>query len=375
MAVTELCIPRETVSDESVVLAQWYVDCGQEVQADAVVASVEASKAVFDIEAGTSGYIFYLHEPGDEIKVGDTLAVIADTADFDYVSYFETQRTTQQSGTSLKKTELEDVRFSRGARRLIEEHGLDVGLFAGKGLVTEEDVAQALQDNQAPSDAGAVLPTRGDRVIIVGGGGHAKMCIDVIRQQQVLQIAGILDDGIEEGEEILGVAVLGPLTRLEELREQGIAFAINGIGAVTNHPFRSEVFERIKNAGFALPNIVHPNATVEPSAMLGEGNQIMAGAIVGSAVEIGDNCIINSGSVVSHDSVLGSNVHVAPGALLAGGVTVGDDTLIGMGATVFLGVNIGARVVVVNGQHVFNDVKSNRVVGGEPRERRALDAT
>jgi len=215
------------------------------------------------------------------------------------------------------------------------------------------------------SEGTAVDPTGGNtpgaKVVIVGGGGHAKMCIDVVRQQQVLQVVGILDDGIDEGVQVLGVPVLGPLDRLEQLRADGIGLAVNGIGAVTRHPFRSEVYARIKAAGYALPNIAHPHAAIEPSVVLGEGNQIMAGAVVGSAARIGDNCIVNSNAVVSHDSVLADNVHVAPGALLAGGVHVGSNTLIGMGVTVFMGVHIGENVVVVNGQHVFCSIPSGTV--------------
>lgn len=219
-----------------------------------------------------------------------------------------------------------------------------------------------MPSQQHPAAPRAQGTTAGDSVIIVGGGGHARMCIDLIRQQQVFQIAGIVDDGMDEGAEVLGVPVIGPLDLLEVMRAEGIALAVNGIGAATNHPFRAEVFDRIKAAGFALPNLVHPKAAVEPSAVLGEGNQIMAGAVVGSCVSIGDNCIVNSGAVISHDSVLADNVHIAPGAILAGGVTVCEDTLVGMGVTVFLGVTIGSRVVIMNGQDVFSDVCAGTLV-------------
>ncbi|MFO8080715.1 MAG: NeuD/PglB/VioB family sugar acetyltransferase [Armatimonadota bacterium] len=367
MGVTEVRVPRETVSDEQVVLACWYVDVGEQVEERTAVASVEASKAVFDIEAGVDGFIFYVREAGDEIGVGDVLAVVANTPDFDYAEHFAQSAETAEDGQQDESHGADGVRFSRGARRLIDEHGLDVALFAGRGLVTEDDVTALLAEQQPAAGICARPDTRGDSVIIIGGGGHAKMCIDVIRQQHVFEIAGVLDDGIEEGEEVLGVPVIGPLDRMEQLRESGVAFAVNGIGAASNHPFRSEVFERIKSAGFAVPSIIHPDATVEPSAVLGEGNQIMAGAIVGSAVTVGDNCIVNSGSVVSHDSVLADNVHIAPGAILAGGVRVGSDTLVGMGVTIYLGVELGERVVVVNGQHVFENVRSDRLIGGQRR--------
>jgi len=46
-------------------------------------------------------------------------------------------------------------------------------------------------------------------LILLGGGGHCKSCIDVIEQQGVYNIIGILDDKEKAGSNILGYEIIG----------------------------------------------------------------------------------------------------------------------------------------------------------------------
>lgn len=200
------------------------------------------------------------------------------------------------------------------------------------------------------------------KIIILGAGGHARVCIETLRHMATFEIAGLATNDREIGDEVLGVPVLARDTEFPELFSRGFRFAVNGIGSVEQHIRRWQFFLGLKNAGFFLPNLVHPRATVEPSASLGEGNQILAGANVGSGVRIASNCIVNSGAAVLHDSVLCDNVHVAPGAMLAGGVVVGHDTLIGMGVKVLMGVRIGSGATICSGCIVKRNVADGEIV-------------
>jgi sugar O-acyltransferase (sialic acid O-acetyltransferase NeuD family) len=233
-------------------------------------------------------------------------------------------------------------------------------------MIKREDV-QALIERKGvahqsvPSDLVMVHGGRA-RLVIYGGGGHAKMCIDLIRAEQTFEIEGIVDPGLPVGAEVLGVRVLGGENVFPGLIRAGVRSAVLAVGAVTRHAMRSELYKMLVSNGFELPNIVHPRAVVEPSALMGRGNQIMAQAYIGSAVRLGDNCIINASSVVSHDCKLSDNVHLAPGCVLAGGVKVGSDSLIGMNASVYLKVTIGSRVVVANQVSVLADVSDGSFI-------------
>ncbi len=203
--------------------------------------------------------------------------------------------------------------------------------------------------------------TEGD-ILIYGGGGHSKTCIELIRQLKKYSIRGIIDDNLPIGTIIFEEQVIGNRLNLDQFSDYGLSKIILGIGAVFNRDLRFRLFTTLKGKKFEIPTIIHPSAMVELSAKYGEGNQIMQGAIIGSDVQIGDNCIINSGCIISHDAIIGNHVHIAPGAIIAGGVTIGDHTIVGMGVTIFLGLNIGKNATIHNGVHVINNVADNEVL-------------
>ena len=183
------------------------------------------------------------------------------------------------------------------------------------------------------------------------------MCIDVLKQTQTHSILGIVDDNIKVNETVFDIPVIGNINSLEGLVKKGLKNVVLGVGGILTKGLRKKLFLHLKECGLKVCTIIHPRASVEPSAMLGEGTQIMQGAIVGSNVQIGANCIINSGSIISHDVVIGNNVHIAPGAIIAGGATIKDDTIVGMGCTIFLGLTIGKNVIIQNGINVFKNIE------------------
>ncbi len=115
-----------------------------------------------------------------------------------------------------------------------------------------------------------------------------------------------------------------------------------------------------------VPSIYHPTASVSPTAAVGVGSFIAAGAIVGTNVKLGLGALINTGAIVDHDCVLGDGVHIAPGATLAGGVLIGSRTLIGVGATILPGVSIGSDCLIGAGSVVISDVGPDETIVGNP---------
>lgn len=202
------------------------------------------------------------------------------------------------------------------------------------------------------------------KIIVVGGGGHAKMCLDIIKAIGDMDVIGIIDNNIPIGTKILGIPIIGTDEYLHSAFKIGITKAINGVGGGGNQLIRRKIYEKLKSIGFELPNLIHPKAIVEESATIpkSSGIQIMAGAIVGSSAYIGNGCIINSGAIVSHDCVISDHVHITPGAILAGNVQVGENSIIGMGSTVYFGTKIGKGCVVANGSNLFKNIVDGTVL-------------
>ena len=202
-------------------------------------------------------------------------------------------------------------------------------------------------------------------VVVYGAGGQARVILELMDRAGICPIAGIVDDNPNfQGTKIDGLAVLGTIDRLATLiRVHRIHRAVIAVG---NNADRKKLADHARALGLRLPALIHPHAYVSPTAKLGEGAVVLAGAIVGTHTTIGELGIVNTRASVDHDCCIGDCVHIAPGATLAGGVTVGNGSLIGVGASVIPGLCIGDDSVVGAGTVVIRDVPSNTTVVGNP---------
>jgi len=198
---------------------------------------------------------------------------------------------------------------------------------------------------------------------IVGGGGHAKVVIDIARRLGVWRIAAVLDDAPgAAGKMVLGCPILGGTERLRDFARDGAAFVV----AIGTNSVRQQLQERAAGLGLRAVALIHPAAVVAESAVVAPGAVVMAGAIINADARIGEGAIVNTGALIEHDCRLGDFCHVAPGAALCGAVTVGARSLVGVGASVIPGISIGDDCVVAAGAAVVQSVVSGSRVAGVP---------
>lgn len=198
-------------------------------------------------------------------------------------------------------------------------------------------------------------------LLVIGGGGHAKVVIDVARAAGFNPVAA-LDPGTI-GSFCNGVEVVGNDDRAPELFVSGLRSCVVAIG---DNRLRCRIAERLQEIGFALPALIHPSAVVSPSATIGDGTVVMPLAVVNADAEVGRLVIVNSAAVVEHDCVLRDGSHVAPGTRLGGCVTVGREAMLGIGSAVRPEARVGDYAVVGAGSTVVADVPASCVAVGTP---------
>lgn len=202
----------------------------------------------------------------------------------------------------------------------------------------------------------------GRRIVVIGGGGHAKVTIATL-QALGLTPEAILDaDSARHGTRVLSVPVVGGDEKATDFPPATFALAL-GIGGVDA---RRRAFAAFTAQGYRFVTLMHPSAVVATDADIGTGAQVMAGAVVQPAVRIGKGALINTRASIDHDCLIGDHVHIGPGAVLCGDVQIGDGTLIGAGAVVRPGTRIGADVIVGLGAAVIANVAANTRVAGVP---------
>lgn len=204
-----------------------------------------------------------------------------------------------------------------------------------------------------------------DSVVVIGGAGHAKVVISILKKLEKYDIAGYIDK-VDRGS-ILGAQYLGDddiLNRLIE--EDGVKNAVIGIGHLKDNALRHELSEKLSKMGFSFPPIVSPGSIVNEDVIIGAGTVVMDGVVINSGTRIGECCILNTSSSIDHDCQIGNFVHVCPGATLSGGVKIGNDSFIGTGATIIHYKTVGPDCLIGAGAVVVDDCLEETIYLGVP---------
>lgn len=198
---------------------------------------------------------------------------------------------------------------------------------------------------------------------VIGSGGHSKVVVSTLLEAGIVP-SGILDqDPSRVGQRVLGIEVLGDLRIIS-----GDAKPIRLVAAVGDNATRMRIASEVSSIAPSVEwvRVIHPRAYVHPSAEIGEGTVVFAGAVVQPEARIGRHCIINTAATVDHDCRIGDFCHLAPGCHLAGNVRIGTGSFMGVGSSIIPGRLIGDWSVVGAGSTVIRDVPSCTVYAGCP---------
>jgi sugar O-acyltransferase (sialic acid O-acetyltransferase NeuD family) len=203
-------------------------------------------------------------------------------------------------------------------------------------------------------------------IVLIGGGGHGRVIIDILEKAGENRIVGILDACLQVGERVLGYDVLG---RDNDLRAIAESQRIQGaVAAIGDNARRAEAVRAIKAEcpEMLFPNAIHPSAQVARSVRLGVGNVVMAGAVINSSAVVGSFCIFNTNCSVDHDARVGDFASLAPNSCLGGYVEIGEGAAVCLGANVIDRLKIGMHTIVGAGATVLHDLPSGIVAYGTP---------
>lgn len=200
-------------------------------------------------------------------------------------------------------------------------------------------------------------------LILIGAGGHAHACIDVIEQHGGYQIAGLLGMPDEMTNHHFGYAVIGTDADLPELTET-IPYALITLGQIKSPAHRTRLYQQVIAFGFQLPTIIAPRAYVSRHASIGAGTIVMHGAIVNAGASVGKNCIINTRALLEHDAIVADHCHISTGAIINGNTVIGSGSFVGSGSIIKEGASLGQNCLVGMGLIVRHNLPENTQFAG-----------
>lgn len=201
-------------------------------------------------------------------------------------------------------------------------------------------------------------------MIIVGAKGFATEVLEIFHQLDALDSLVFYDDISAVSGKLFGKFEI--LTSEEQAKShftKDNRFTL-GIG---KPQLRKKLYDKFTVLGGEFFSTISPSAEIGSyNVIIGEGCNILSGAVFSNNVAIGKGCIVYYKAIITHDCEVGDFVEISPGATLLGRCKVGSFSHIGSNATILPDVIIGNNVIVGAGAVVTKNVPDNCTVAGVP---------
>jgi len=197
-------------------------------------------------------------------------------------------------------------------------------------------------------------------VVLIGGGGHASVLMDILLSEKREVIAVVSPNDISGRNIFKGAKILHSDDEIFQFSHNDIEL-VNGIGMVPRSTLRKNITETYLRHGYRFSNVIAKNASVASNVLLREGVQILSGAIVNPGAVIGSHSIINTRAVIEHDCLLGDHCFIGPGAVLCGQVKTGESVFVGAGSIIIPSMMLHNNSMVGAGAILVQSLDSGQV--------------
>lgn len=360
-----LIVNQLGVNDDSAVLIEVLAESGSEVKKGQVVAQLETSKAVFEVESDFDGFIEWIATVNEEVKVNQEIALVSNTV-LDAqraLDIFQKQQIVDED--RLPAAFSPGVTATQKAINLAKKLNLDISKIKEFGTVRESDV-QIYFDSVNRLDfnidgLNIECPTEKSPIAIYGAGSGGLTVLETLNSGSDYWPVVFVDD--YSTVEFWGGLPVVRGSDIPKLLDLGVN---NIFVAISNGSLRLQLIEKCIDYGLNVPNAIHHSAYISDSVTLGIGNHIKARAVIDTNTKIGNGCIIDNNATVAHDNNIGDGCHLAPGCSLGSSINLGELVIVGIGASISTNLTVGKASLISVGTSVTKNIQDKSVVEGVP---------
>tara|TARA_B100000989_G_C19525060_1_gene466339 strand:- start:1397 stop:1975 length:579 start_codon:yes stop_codon:yes gene_type:complete len=176
-------------------------------------------------------------------------------------------------------------------------------------------------------------------LIIIGGGGHAISCLEIINSLKKFKIIGIVDKNKPKLIKNNKYKFFNSKDENSELINKAKYFFI-AIGNYKKIKLRNQLFNYYLKKGLKPAKIISKNAIVSKDAIISDGSIIMNSCIINAGTFIGKNCIINTSSIIEHETKILDNSIISTSVTINGQCSIGKSCFIGSGSVMSNNIEI-----------------------------------
>ena len=172
------------------------------------------------------------------------------------------------------------------------------------------------------------------KIFILGTGGHAKSCIDLISKCKDYNLIGLISKNPSEiGKKIFNINIVGSDKDLISLKNKCKNLMI-GIGFLGNSNKKELLFNKVLDMGFKIPTIISPQSYVSKYAKIQNGVNIFHDCVIGPGTLIENGVLINNKCLIEHDVKIEKFSHISTNCVINGSANIGKKAFIGSGSLI-----------------------------------------
>lgn len=196
-------------------------------------------------------------------------------------------------------------------------------------------------------------------IVILGGGGHASVLVEILKTQRRKIKAIVCPDNIASRPVFNNIQQLYADEDILQFSSDDIEL-VNAIGTRPRSTLRYCINEKFLAWGYHFATVISDSAYVSDHAYIGDGVQILTYAVIHPGTVIGNHTVINTRAVIEHDCTIGAYNFIAPGAVLCGQVRTKDNVFIGAGATIIPNIDIEEKGIVTAGAILVTTLRTGK---------------
>ncbi|EGV42969.1 acetyltransferase [Bizionia argentinensis JUB59] len=203
-------------------------------------------------------------------------------------------------------------------------------------------------------------------IYLLGVGNYTEVIIE-LAQDCDYEVKGLYHYSSDRvGETVFGVEIIGTTENLLQQDITGKNFAVT----MGDNKIRNDIASKLRDRGALTPNLIHPQAFISNSAILGQGCLIHLNTKISTKCVLGNDCILDFNCYMAHHSVLKDACYMSSFAMVGSYSVVGKRTLLGMNSLIMpLSITLGNDCLIAAKSNVTKSFPDNCVLVGNPARK------
>lgn len=376
--IKEYKIDQINVSDDDYKITSIYKKSFDKVKKGDLIFSYESSKADFDVESESDGYIYFDEKIkiGDMIKVGSIVSITSNSSlsEKDIKKFF-------LDDNKLDLNSSKDQIFTKKALLLIDEYSLDKKVFSKNKIINEsivkshinvkssfdspeQDINYYYSDTTNSKFEINIVKKGLKRLAIVGAGKASLQLLDALISEKKYYPECYYDNNKDlKGKLLFNTPIIGEIDIEKIKKDYGdnkfdeIIISFSG-----NINQRKKIYDEIVKSKIPLANVIHSSAVISNFCKIGFGNLIFANVRIGPFVEIKNNNVISAYCSFEHHNFVDSHNTFGPSVITSGSCTIKNENKFGTGIFIEPKIKIGNNCLISSGVILRQNVPNNSTV-------------